>query len=77
MVGLEGGPEVRSAHVYPRSYVISDNVRSKIALCQLQQLALDEGWIPLTGHHWVLVRNVVPTNADYASIREFDDRSIQ
>jgi hypothetical protein len=64
----DGVPEVQSAHIYPKEFNGSDDLRNGLCLCRLHHWAFDCGWMALSDDLKILVRDDLPTGSGYAPI---------
>jgi putative restriction endonuclease len=73
----KGPPEVQSAHIYPKRFDGSDDVRNGICLCRRHHWAMDAGWISIADDYTVLVRDDLPDHDDYQFIGEYEGERIR
>lgn len=71
-----GTLEVESAHIYPKQYNGSDDLRNGICLCRLHHWAFDVGWFSLRDDLTIVVKHGLPNHPDYDFIRDYADRKI-
>ena len=71
-----GNPEVQSAHIYPKRFNGSDDLRNGVCLCRLHHWAFDVGWFSLSDDVEIIVRKSLPPDGDYEFIREFEGEKI-
>jgi hypothetical protein len=72
-----GNPEVQSAHIYPKRFNGSDDLRNGVCLCRIHHWAFDVGWFSLSDDVEIIVRKSLPPDEDYEFIREFEGEEIE
>lgn len=72
-----GQPEVQSAHIYPKKFDGSDDVRNGICVCRRHHWAFDVGWITIANDYTALVRPQIPSSPEYGFIYELAGKRIQ
>ena len=68
-------PEVESAHIYPRRFNGSDDVRNGLCLSRIYHWAFDVGWFSLTDEHTIITKEL-PVDASFDFLRNFAGKKI-
>ncbi|QFU84291.1 HNH endonuclease [Natronorubrum aibiense] len=70
-----GNPEVKAAHIYPKSEDGSDDVRNRLALCKFHHWPFDTGWISTNDDLEVIVRTE-PSTETYDELASYNGYSL-
>ena len=72
----DGRQEAQSAHIYPKEFDGSDDLRNGICLCHMHHWAFDAGWISLDDDLTILINKSLPEAKEYDFIRIYKDKKI-
>jgi putative restriction endonuclease len=72
----DGNPEVEAAHIYPKEYGGSDDVRNGLALCKLHHWAFDSGWLSISDEYEVLVKDA-PDRQGYYEFKQLENDPLE
>jgi hypothetical protein len=76
LVTPDGRQEAQSAHIYPKEFDGSDDLRNGICLCHMHHWAFDAGWISLDDDLTILINKSLPESKEYDFIRIYQDKKI-